>query len=227
MKEFCKLIGINKSKSSRLHPQGDGAAEAFVKILKGCIQKQVDRHGSDWDLYNVECYIIHQLNLFFVPLCYSLSTSFLPIYPPKQPYDQKQYSLSTSFFQSILRNNHTIKSNTAYQQVSSNLSSETTIRSKAIQPINKFLPIYPPKQPYDQKQATLFEKNLIKTLDTNTHTVRHELDQYRSRLKSQYDKNIHYSHLHVDSTVMLWNPGKKVELSKCFQSKQMVWTLDN
>ena len=51
MKEFSKLIGIDKSKSSRLHPQGDGKAEAYVKILKHCIQKQVDKFRSDWDLY--------------------------------------------------------------------------------------------------------------------------------------------------------------------------------
>ena len=51
MMEFSKLIGIDKSKSSRLHPQGDGKAEAYVKILKHCIQKQVDKFGSDWDLY--------------------------------------------------------------------------------------------------------------------------------------------------------------------------------
>ena len=51
MKEFSKLVGIDKSKSFRLHPQGDGKTEAYVKILKHCIQKQVDSFGSDWDLY--------------------------------------------------------------------------------------------------------------------------------------------------------------------------------
>ena len=37
IQELCKLIGTCKSKSSRLHPQGDGQAEAFVKILKNCL----------------------------------------------------------------------------------------------------------------------------------------------------------------------------------------------
>ena len=51
MNELCKLIGTVKSKSSRLHPQGDGMAESTVKLLKSCIQKQVDQFGEDWDLY--------------------------------------------------------------------------------------------------------------------------------------------------------------------------------
>ena len=49
MKALCSKIGSVKSKSSRLHPQGDGMAEAVVKMLKNAISKQVDQHGSDWD----------------------------------------------------------------------------------------------------------------------------------------------------------------------------------
>ena len=51
MKELCKHFGVDKSKSSRLHPQGDGMAESFVKQLKSCIQKQVEANGSNWDLF--------------------------------------------------------------------------------------------------------------------------------------------------------------------------------
>ena len=36
MKEVLKLLGINKTKSSRLHPQGDGLAESFVKTQDMC-----------------------------------------------------------------------------------------------------------------------------------------------------------------------------------------------
>ena len=49
MHEVCNLLGIGKSKSSRLHPQGDGLSEAMVKQTKSCIQKQVDTHGRNWD----------------------------------------------------------------------------------------------------------------------------------------------------------------------------------
>ena len=51
MKELSRHLGIEKSKSSRLHPQGDGMAEAFVKQTKSCIQKQVDQNGVNWDLF--------------------------------------------------------------------------------------------------------------------------------------------------------------------------------
>ena len=51
IRELNNYLGINKSKSSRLHPQGDGISEAFVKQMKTCVQKQVNKHGSDWDLY--------------------------------------------------------------------------------------------------------------------------------------------------------------------------------
>ena len=51
MQEVCKLLGVGKSKSSRLHPQGDCLEESMVKQVKSCIQKQVDSHGRDWDLH--------------------------------------------------------------------------------------------------------------------------------------------------------------------------------
>lgn len=51
MKELSRYLGVEKSKSSRLHPEGDGMAEAFVKQTKSCIQKQVDENGVNWDLF--------------------------------------------------------------------------------------------------------------------------------------------------------------------------------
>ncbi len=51
LKALCSKIGTVKSKSSRLHPQGDGMSEAVVKLLKNAIRKQVDERGSDWDQY--------------------------------------------------------------------------------------------------------------------------------------------------------------------------------
>ena len=51
MQEVAKILGIGKSKSSRLHPQGDGLSEAMVKRIRSCVQKQVDQYGYNWDLY--------------------------------------------------------------------------------------------------------------------------------------------------------------------------------
>ena len=51
MIELSKILGVDKSKSSRLHPQGDGMSESFVKQLKRCVQKQVDENGTNWDLF--------------------------------------------------------------------------------------------------------------------------------------------------------------------------------
>ena len=54
MHKVSQLMGIRKSHSSRLHPQGDGLTEAMVKLLKSIIQKQVDQFGSNWDLYTAK-----------------------------------------------------------------------------------------------------------------------------------------------------------------------------
>ena len=51
MREVAKILGIGKSKSSRLHPQGDGLSEAMVKLVKSCVQKQIDQHGRNWDTF--------------------------------------------------------------------------------------------------------------------------------------------------------------------------------
>ena len=51
MKQLSTLLGAEKSKSSRLHPEGDGLSEAVVKLIKSAICKHVDESGADWDLY--------------------------------------------------------------------------------------------------------------------------------------------------------------------------------
>ena len=51
MQEVSKILCIGKSKSSGLHPQGDGISEAMVKQVKSCVQKQVDQYGRNWDSY--------------------------------------------------------------------------------------------------------------------------------------------------------------------------------
>ena len=69
--ELCKCLRIDKSKYSRLHPQGDGMSESFVKLLKSCIQKQVQSNGADWDVF------IH-VTAFAIRSNISYNTKFTP-----------------------------------------------------------------------------------------------------------------------------------------------------
>ena len=66
MHEVCIQLGIGKSKSSHLHPQGDGLSEAMVKQVKSCIQKQVDTNGCNWDQH---------LQPYAYAICTSINTS--------------------------------------------------------------------------------------------------------------------------------------------------------
>ena len=51
MKEVTVLLGIGKTKSSSLHPRGDGLSEITVKLVRSYIQKQVDGFGRNWDVH--------------------------------------------------------------------------------------------------------------------------------------------------------------------------------
>ena len=44
--ELCNLLVFEKSKSSRLHPQGDALSESYVKLLKSITQKHFDKYSS-------------------------------------------------------------------------------------------------------------------------------------------------------------------------------------
>ena len=49
--KLFNFLGCEKSKSFRLHPQGDGLSESYVKFLRSIIQKHVDKYGSNWDMF--------------------------------------------------------------------------------------------------------------------------------------------------------------------------------
>ena len=63
MQEVAEIFGIGKSKSSRLHTQGNGLSEALVKQMKSCVQKLVDQYGYNWDLY-LQSAGIHTCTMF-------------------------------------------------------------------------------------------------------------------------------------------------------------------
>lgn len=47
--EVCKLLGINKTRTTPLHPQSDGMVEWFNRTLEAQLSKLVDDHQRNWD----------------------------------------------------------------------------------------------------------------------------------------------------------------------------------
>ena len=133
--------------------RGDGTADAFVKVLKNCIQKQVNIHGSDWDLY-------------------------------LQP---------TTF---AVRN--TIMSSTKISPA------EIVLGAKLQEPIDKFLPATD-KQPFNQKQAALFTKQLVDRLEDTTLRVKQELAFFCMGERRRYLRRSPY-------TKKARSPGNEVDI---------------
>ena len=49
--EMCALLGIEKTRTTPLHPQSDGMVERFNRTIEAQLSKFVDDHQSDWDEY--------------------------------------------------------------------------------------------------------------------------------------------------------------------------------
>ena len=47
--KLCDLLGINKTRTTPLHPQSDGMVERFNRTLEEHLSKVVDVHQKDWD----------------------------------------------------------------------------------------------------------------------------------------------------------------------------------
>ncbi|XP_063215566.1 retrovirus-related Pol polyprotein from transposon 412 isoform X1 [Bacillus rossius redtenbacheri] len=47
--EVCRLLGINKTRTTALHPQSDGMVERFNRTLEEHLAKVVAEHQQDWD----------------------------------------------------------------------------------------------------------------------------------------------------------------------------------
>ena len=48
-KEMCKLLQIEKTRTTAYHPQSDGMVERFNRTLASMISMFVDENHSDWD----------------------------------------------------------------------------------------------------------------------------------------------------------------------------------
>ena len=52
IQEFCKLLGIQTTRTSAYHPERNGQVERFNRTLKAMLAKMID--GGDqqnWDIY--------------------------------------------------------------------------------------------------------------------------------------------------------------------------------
>ena len=50
MAEICKLLGIEKTRTTPLHPQSDGQVEGFNRTLVEMLRGRLQPDQKDWDL---------------------------------------------------------------------------------------------------------------------------------------------------------------------------------
>ena len=48
-KELCRRLGVEKTRTTPYHPEGDGMVERFNRTLKAMVSKYIDPQGSNWD----------------------------------------------------------------------------------------------------------------------------------------------------------------------------------
>ena len=49
--EMCRLLGVNKTRTTLLHPQSDGMVERFNRAIEDQLPKFVDSNQWDWDTH--------------------------------------------------------------------------------------------------------------------------------------------------------------------------------
>uniref|UniRef100_A0A1B0G9X5 Integrase catalytic domain-containing protein n=1 Tax=Glossina morsitans morsitans TaxID=37546 RepID=A0A1B0G9X5_GLOMM len=47
--EVCQIFGINKTRTTPVHPQSDGMAERFNRTFQEHLRKVIDNNQQDWD----------------------------------------------------------------------------------------------------------------------------------------------------------------------------------
>lgn len=50
-REVCRLLGINKTRTTPYHPQSDGMVERFNKTIEDGLAMFVNAHQTDWDMH--------------------------------------------------------------------------------------------------------------------------------------------------------------------------------
>ena len=51
--EMCRILEIDKTRTTPLRPQSDGTVERFNRTLKPMLSKFVSEHQKDWDIIPV------------------------------------------------------------------------------------------------------------------------------------------------------------------------------
>jgi len=49
--EMCKLIGIDKTRTTVMRPQSDGMAERYMRTILNMLASYVSSHQRDWDQF--------------------------------------------------------------------------------------------------------------------------------------------------------------------------------
>ena len=49
--EVCRFLGIEKTRTSAYHPEGDGIIERFNRTLEAMLSKYVEKYQRDWDIH--------------------------------------------------------------------------------------------------------------------------------------------------------------------------------
>ena len=60
MAEICKLLGIEKTRTTPLHPQSDGQVERFNRTLVEMLRGRLQPDQKDWDLQLSACMMAYR-----------------------------------------------------------------------------------------------------------------------------------------------------------------------
>ena len=55
MKEICRFLGIDKTRTTPFHPQSDGQVERFKRTLVEMLRAKVHDDQTDWDTHLTSC----------------------------------------------------------------------------------------------------------------------------------------------------------------------------
>ena len=58
--EVCKLLDIEKTRTTPLHPQSDGQIKCFNRILIEMLRGKIREHHKDWDLQLPACMMTYR-----------------------------------------------------------------------------------------------------------------------------------------------------------------------